>query len=114
MQDLQHALLGLEGDVVGQGDAQAVFDIPSGLAQARAEVVVAGGVDPWVMGRPGIESRLMDLRREQFGQRAAGRLLPAGTAGEIDVGIHGETHAGQHQFLREDLLAVEPHRLAQA
>ncbi len=108
LQNLQHALLPLGRHVVRQGDAQAMLDIAPRLAQARAEIVVASSVDPWVVGRPGVESRLMDLGGKEFGQRTAGRFLPARATGEIDVGVHRETHAGQHPFLGEDLLAIQP------
>src|SRR5690606_17704599 len=57
--------------------------------------------------------RLVDGRREEFGQRAAGRFLPDRTACEVDVGVHGKTHPWQHQFLRQDLLAIEADRLGQ-
>ncbi|MCY1398331.1 hypothetical protein D9M71_133600 [compost metagenome] len=56
----------------------------------------------------------MDLRGEQFGQRAARGFLPTGAAGEIDIGVHGEAHAGQYQLLGTQLVRVEAHGLAQA
>ncbi|MNN12627.1 hypothetical protein D3C81_1256240 [compost metagenome] len=65
------------------------------------------------MLRPAVQARLVDLRGEQFGQRAAGRLLPAGAAGEVDVGVHREAHAGQHQLLGQQLRAIQTDRLAQ-
>ncbi|MNL85597.1 hypothetical protein D3C87_2139660 [compost metagenome] len=66
------------------------------------------------MGRPGVETGLMDLWREQFGQRTAGRFLPTGASGEVDVGVHGEPYTRQHQLLGEDLFAIQPHGFAQA
>ncbi len=56
----------------------------------------------------------MDLWGEQLGQRTAGRFLPVGTTSEVDVGIDGEAYAGQHQLLRQHLLAIQTHRLGQA
>src|SRR5471030_2579255 len=113
LEDFQHPLLTVDGDVMGQGDAQTVLDIAPRLAQPGAEIIVAASVDPWVMGRPGVESGLVDLRGKQFGQGTAGCFLPAGATGEIDVGVHGKPYAREHQLLREDLFAVQPHGFAQ-
>src|SRR3546814_12557756 len=60
-----------------------------------------------------LQARLMDLRCEHFGQGAAGGFLPTGPAGEVDVGIHREAHARQHQFLGAQLIGIQPHRLTQ-
>ncbi len=96
-----------------QRDAQAVLDIPPRLLQPLAEVVITGRIDPAVVLRPGVEPRLVDGRREEFGQRTAGRLLPDGAAGEIDIGVYREAYAGQHEFLRQHLFAVQPHGFGQ-
>src|SRR5690606_22970219 len=93
---------------------QAVLDVAARLPQTLAEVVVAGRVDPRVVLRPAVQARLVDLRGEQFGQRAAGRLLPGRAAGEVDVSVHGEAHARQHQLLGQHLLALQAYRLGQA
>ena len=55
----------------------------------------------------------MDLRGEQLGQGAAGRLLPAGATGEIKIGIHREAHAGQHVTLAEQIVAAQTDRFPQ-
>lgn len=52
----------------------------------------------------------MDLRGEQLGQGAAGRLLPAGATSEIEIGIHCEAHAGQHVTLAEQIVAAQTDR----
>ena len=97
-----------------QGDAQAVLDVAAGLFQTLAEIVVPGRINPRVMLRPAVQPRLVNVRGKQLGQRRTGRLLPAGPAGEVDVGIHRKAHARQHQFLRQQHLAVQPHGLAEA
>jgi len=58
LENFQHALLAFAGGVVLQGDGQTVLHIPASLAQAGAEILVAGGVDPWVMLGPAVEARL--------------------------------------------------------
>ena len=55
----------------------------------------------------------MDLRGEQLGQRAAGRLLPAGATGEVKIGIHREAHAGQDVALAEQIVAAQTDRFSQ-
>ena len=71
LENFQHALLAFTGGVVLQRDRQTMLDITPCLAQARAEILVAGRVDPWVVLGPTVQARLVDLRGEQFGQRAA-------------------------------------------
>lgn len=56
LQDFQHALLAGRGRVVLQRDRQAVLDVAARLAQAGAEVFVAGGVDPGVVLGPAVEA----------------------------------------------------------
>lgn len=114
LQDIQHAFLCLAGPIVLQGDPQAVLDVAPGLGQATAEILVAGRLDPRIVARPAVQPRLVDLRGEEFGQRTARRLLPTGATGEVDVGVDGEAHAGQHPLLGEHLLALQAHRFRQA
>jgi hypothetical protein len=114
LENFQHALLAFPGGVVLQCDRQTMLDVAARLAQARAEIFVAGRVDPRVMLRPAVQARLVDLRREQFGQRAAAASCQLARRAKVDVGIDGETYAGQHQFLRAQLVRIETDRLAQA
>lgn len=114
LENFQHALLAFTRLVVLKRDRQTMLDITPRLTEAGAEVFVTGRVDPRVMLRPAVEARLVDLRREQFGQRAAGGFLPTGAAGEVDVGVDGETYSGQHQLLGTQLVRVETDRLAKA
>ena len=83
LENFQHALLAFPGRVVLERDRQTVLDIAPRLTQAGAEIFVAGRVDPRVMLRPAVEARLVDLRREQFGQRAAGGFLPTGRRAKL-------------------------------
>ncbi len=45
-----------------------MLNVAIGLAQTTAEVKVAFLFDPWIVLRPAVEARLMDLRGEQLGQ----------------------------------------------
>src|SRR5438128_461644 len=87
LENFQHALLAFPSSVVLQSDRHTMFYITSSLAQASAEILITGRVDPRVMLRPTVESRLVDLRGEQFSQRAAGSFLPTGPAGEVAVRV---------------------------
>jgi hypothetical protein len=59
-----------------QRDREALFHVAAGLADAVAEVLQAAGFDPRVVLGPVGQALLVDLRREQLGERGAHRFLP--------------------------------------
>src|SRR5690606_23335151 len=69
--------------------------------------------DPGVMLGPVVQAPLMDFRGEQFRQRRTGGLLPAGTAGKVQISIACKADTGQYVLEGRDLLAAESHRFAQ-
>ena len=95
-------------------DRQALLDVAARLADAIAEVLQAGRLDPAVVLRPGRQALLVDLRREQLGQRRAHRLLPRRMAREVDIGVDREAHRRDDMAQVGDLLARQAHREAQA
>src|SRR6476659_9639551 len=105
LQDLQRALLLLPGAEMLQRYFEAVLDVAARFGEAAAEVRVAGGVDPWIVLRPAGEPLLVDLGGEELSERGADRFLPRGAAGEVDVRVDREAHAGEHVLERGDLLA---------
>ena len=95
-------------------DRQALLDVAARLADAIAEVLQAGRLDPAVVLRPGRQALLVDLRREQLGQRRAHRLLPRRMAREVDIGVDREAHRRDDMAQVGDLLARQADREAQA
>src|SRR4026207_2116845 len=96
LQNLERALLLAPGAEMLQRYFEAVLDVAACFGEAAAEVRVAGGVDPRIVLRPAREPLLVDLGREELGERGAHRLLPGGAAGEVDVSVDGKAHAGKH------------------
>src|ERR1043166_9469254 len=69
---------------------------------------------PCSTSRRAREPLLVDLGREELGERGAHSLLPGAAPGEIDVCVDGKAHAGKHVLERSDLIAREADRLAKA
>jgi hypothetical protein len=62
---------------------EALLHVAPRLGDAVAEVLQAGGFDPRVVLGPVGEALLVDLGREQFGQRRAHRFLPRTLAAKL-------------------------------
>ena len=102
LQDLERALLLLARAEMVERDREAMLDVAPRLRSAGAEVLQSPRVDPRIVLRPVRQAVLVDLRREQLGQRRAHRLLPRRAAREVHVGIDREAHARQHVLERVD------------
>ena len=91
-------------------DGKPELDVAPREAHPALEVREARRIDPRVVLRPAGEALLVDLGREQLGERGAHRLRPGRAAREVDVGVDREAHAGEHaaQALDRRALAARP------
>ena len=76
LQDLERALLLLAGPEMLQRHLQAVLHVAARFGQPAPEVGVARRVDPGIVLRPARQALLVDLRREELGERRAYGFLP--------------------------------------
>src|SRR5690606_9443076 len=92
---------------------EALFDVTPRLTHAHAEVLKPFRLDPGIVLGPGVETLLMDVRREELGERGAHGFLPRLLPCEVHIGIDRKAHTGQHVFERHCYFTRETHRFGQ-
>ena len=92
---------------------ETVLGVAGRLGEASPEVGELLGVDPGVVAFERGEPLSHQVGREQLGQRGCHRLDPRPGPREVDVGVDGESHAGQTVSLVLDLFAGQADGLAE-
>ncbi|EAA20316.1 hypothetical protein, partial [Plasmodium yoelii yoelii] len=108
LEDFQGPFLLFAGLEMIQRDFDAVLDIAAGLSHPLAEIGQAVGCDPRIQIRPASQALFVDGRRKQLGERRAGGFLPGRGTSEVEVGVDGETHAGQVMDVVVLFLGTQP------
>ena len=83
------------------------------LRRARAEVAQALGLHPGVVLLEGRDAHAHDVAGEELGERRRHRRQQVARRHQLDVGVAGAAHAGQHVGKPLDARALEPDGVGQ-